>query len=177
MRLALSVTPYVGRGERDLAFLAATLGGSTYHKLDDEGRFVAAARARIGSSVGAGTEDIPATKRFYAGGGGSVRGYAFQAAGPLDDDDDPVGGRSLIEIGAEMRIKITESIGLVPFVDGGSVFDDPYPTNFGDLLWAAGLGAGYYTAVGPIRLAVAFPLYGRDSDDFFQFYVSIGQAF
>src|SRR3546814_17175861 len=72
-----------------------------------------------------------------------------------------------------MRIKNTETIGLVPFVDGGSVFDDPYPTNFGDLLWAAGLGARYYTAVGPIRLDVAFPLTGRDSDDFLQFSVSI----
>ncbi|MET4697737.1 translocation and assembly module TamA [Constrictibacter sp. MBR-5] len=176
-RLAFTVTPYVGTGERDLAFLAATIGGSSYYRIDEEGRFVAAGRAKLGSLVGAGTEDIPATKRFYAGGGGSVRGYAFQAAGPLDDDDDPVGGRSLIEIGAEMRIKITESIGIVPFIDGGSVFDDPYPTNFSDLLWAAGLGGRYYTALGPIRLDVAFPLNGRDSDDFFQFYVSIGQAF
>jgi len=176
-RLAFTVTPYIGTGERDLAFLATTIGGSTYYRIDEEGRFVAAGRAKLGSLVGAGTEQIPATKRFYAGGGGSVRGYAFQAAGPLDDDDDPVGGRSLIEIGAEMRIKITESIGIVPFIDGGSVFDDPYPTNFSDLLWAAGLGGRYYTALGPIRLDVAFPLNGRDSDDFFQFYVSIGQAF
>lgn len=176
-RLTFTVTPYSGTGERDLAFLATTIGGSTYYRLDDEGRFVAAGRAKLGSMVGAGTEDIPANKRFYAGGGGSVRGYAYQAAGPLDDDDDPVGGRSLIEVGAEMRIKITESIGIVPFIDGGSVFDDPYPTNVSDLLWAAGLGARYYTALGPIRLDVAFPLNGRDSDDFFQFYVSIGQAF
>src|SRR3546814_15818122 len=116
MRLALSVTPYVGRGERDLAFLAATLGGSTYHKLDDEGRFVAAARARIGSIVGAGTEDIPATKRFYAGGGGSVRGYAFQAAGPLDDDDDPVRRRALIEIPGELPVQITHSNGPTPIL-------------------------------------------------------------
>lgn len=176
-RLTFTATPYLATGHRDLAFLAATVSGSTYHRLDEEGRFVAAARARLGSMVGAATEDIPASKRFYAGGGGSVRGYAYQAAGPLDDDDDPLGGRSLIEVGAEMRIKITETIGIVPFVDGGSVFDDPYPTEFGDILWAAGLGARYYTGFGPIRLDVAFPLNARDSDDFFQFYVSIGQAF
>lgn len=176
-RLTFTATPFLGTGERDLAFLSTTIGGSTYYRIDEGGRFVAAGRARLGSMVGAATSDIPATKRFYAGGGGSVRGYAFQAAGPLDDDDDPVGGRSLIEVGAEMRIKVTDSIGIVPFIDGGSVFDDPYPTNFGDMLWAAGIGGRYYTALGPVRLDVAFPLNGRDSDDFFQFYVSIGQAF
>ncbi|MFN4089802.1 MAG: autotransporter assembly complex protein TamA [Alphaproteobacteria bacterium] len=176
-RAALTINPHVGTGARDLAFLITSLGGSAYYRIDEAGRYVAAGRARLGSIVGVGTQDIPATKRLYAGGGGSVRGYAFQAAGPLDSRGDPVGGRSLIEVGAEMRIKLTDTIGIVPFIDGGSVFDQPYPTSFGDLLWAAGLGGRYYTNFGPIRLDVAFPLNGRSADDLFQFYVSIGQAF
>ncbi len=175
-RLAFTLTPYYGTLDRELTFVSATAGGSAYYSLDDESRYVLAGRARVGTLYGEDSEDIPANMRFYAGGGGSVRGYEFQKVGPLDDDDDPVGGISLLEVGAEMRIKITETIGIVPFIDGGMVYDSEFPDDF-DLLWAAGIGARYYTGFGPFRLDVAFPINGRDSDDFFQFYVSLGQAF
>ena len=47
-----------------------------------------------------------------------------------------------------------------------------------DLLWAAGLGFRYYTAVGPLRFDFAVPLDKRDNvDDDFQIYLSLGQAF
>ena len=127
--------------------------------------------------MGESTEDLPANKRFYAGGGGSVRGYEFQTVGPLDDDDDPLGGRSLVEVSAEVRTRVTDEIGLVPFVDGGTVFDTAYPDFDETLRWAAGIGLRYFTAVGPVRVDFAFPLNGRDDDDAFQFYVSFGQAF
>lgn len=175
-RLAFTLTPYYGTLDRELTFVSATAGGSAYYSLDDERRYVLAGRARVGTLHGEDTQDIPANMRFYAGGGGSVRGYEFQKVGPLDDDDDPRGGSSLLEVGAEMRIKITETIGIVPFIDGGMVYDSEFPDDF-DLLWAAGIGARYYTGFGPFRLDVAFPINGRDSDDFFQFYVSLGQAF
>lgn len=175
-RLAFTVTPYYGTLDRELTFVSATAGGSAYFSLDDESRYVFASRARVGTLYGEDTLDIPANMRFYAGGGGSVRGYEFQKVGPLDDDDDPLGGSSLLEVGAEMRIKITDTIGIVPFIDGGMVYDSEFPDDL-DLLWAAGIGARYYTGFGPFRLDVAFPINGRDSDDFFQFYVSLGQAF
>lgn len=175
-RLAFTVTPYYGTLDRQLTFVSATAGGSAYFSLDDESRYVFASRARVGTLYGEDTLDIPANMRFYAGGGGSVRGYEFQKVGPLDDDDDPLGGSSLLEVGAEMRIKITDTIGIVPFIDGGMVYDSEFPDDL-DLLWAAGIGARYYTGFGPFRLDVAFPINGRDSDDFFQFYVSLGQAF
>ena len=65
-----------------------------------------AARGRLGSIWGAGREELPASVRFYAGGGGSVRGYGFQELGPLDEDNDPLGGRSVVEFGGEMRIPL-----------------------------------------------------------------------
>lgn len=175
-RLGFTLTPYYGTLDRDLTFVTATASGSTYYALDDENRYVLAGRARLGTIYGEQTDDIPANKRFYSGGGGSVRGYEFQKVGPLDDDGDPEGGSSLFEVGAEMRIKVTETIGVVPFIDGGMVYDSELPDDF-DLLWAAGIGARYYTDFGPFRLDVAFPLNGRENDDFFQFYVSLGQAF
>lgn len=128
--------------------------------------------------AGDSTNDIPATKRFYAGGGGSIRGYKYQTVGPLNSKNDPVGGRSLLEIGFEARVRITEDIGIVPFIEGGNVYESMLPDFADELLWGAGLGIRYYTAVGPIRFDVAVPLDRRDNvDDAFQFYISIGQAF
>lgn len=177
-RLNLALTPYYGIADEDPVFLTAVAGGSTYFALDSENRFVLAGRTRIGSAIGESTDKIPANKRFYAGGGGSIRGYEFQSVGPLDADNDPLGGRSLLEVSAELRIRATESIGLVPFVDGGTVYDSPYPDFEETFRWAAGLGVRYFTGFGPLRLDIAVPLDKRkDVDDDFQLYISFGQAF
>jgi len=173
----LTATPYAGASDSPLQFLRMTAGGSTYYSVDKKSRFILAGRARVGTIVGEPMDRVPADKRFYAGGGGSVRGYEFQKIGPLDSDGDPTGGRSLLELGAELRIRVTETIGIVPFIDGGAVTEASYP-NFEDpIQWAGGLGFRYYTAIGPLRLDVAFPINGRKEDDIFQFYVSFGQAF
>jgi translocation and assembly module TamA len=176
--LDLSATPYVGVGDETLRFVRLVAGGSSYHAIDKAKKFVLAGRARAGSLVGAKTVDIPADKRFYAGGGGSIRGYKFQQVGPLDAANDPVGGRSLIEFSGELRIRISDKFGIVPFVDGGTVVDASYPTFDEPVRWAAGLGLRYFTGFGPLRADVAFPINGRDGvDSRFEFYISIGQAF
>ncbi|NIA71403.1 outer membrane protein assembly factor [Pelagibius litoralis] len=177
-RLLFSLTPTTGVGDESLLFLTAVVGGSAYYAIDEAERFVLAGRARVGSIVGEETEVLPANRRFYAGGGGSIRGYEYQLVGPLDDDDDPFGGSSLVELGAEIRVRVTDEIGVVPFIDGGTVYDDPWFNGDDPLRWAAGLGLRYFTGFGPVRLDVAFPLNRRDDvDDAFQFYVSFGQAF
>jgi translocation and assembly module TamA len=173
----LAATPYVGASDQALHFLRMSAGGSTYYAVDKEARFILAGRTRVGSIVGDSTEALPADKRFYAGGGGSVRGFEFQKVGPLDEDGDPLGGRSLFEISAELRVRVTEKIGLVPFIDGGSVSDHSYPSFDSRFLWAGGLGIRYFTDFGPLRLDVAFPINGRVEDNLFEFYVSFGQAF
>ena len=136
-----------------------------------------AVRATLGSIIGSGTGDLPADERFYSGGGGSVRGYGYQLLGPLSDGS-PDGGRSLVEFSGELRLRATESIGVVPFMDAGNVYNEPYPEFDGDLFYAAGLGLRYYTGFGPFRFDVAFPLDKRDGvDDTFQIYLSFGQSF
>ena len=77
----------------------------------------------------------------------------------------------------EVRLRVTEDIGIVPFIDGGTVTEEPYPDFDERFLWAGGLGLRYFTGIGPLRLDVAFPINGRDGDDLFQFYISLGQAF
>lgn len=177
IRASLAVAPYVSVAGTETQFVAtnATLAG--YQRLVESGRFVLAGRGRLGSIQGSSRAAVPANMRLYAGGGGSVRGYAFRTLGPLDNNDNPRGGRSAVELNSELRTRLTESFGLVTFVDGGQVYDELAPTFDNDLQWAAGVGARYFTGFGPLRFDIAFPLNGRDVDDPFQFYISIGQAF
>ncbi|MBB3951997.1 autotransporter assembly complex protein TamA [Aureimonas jatrophae] len=160
---------------------------SAYLSFDDAGRFVAAGRVSYGAIVGADLEEIPNNRRFYAGGGGSVRGYAFQSIGPYTPPiafpgtnpnfvDTPIGGLSVFEASAELRFRVTENIQIVPFVDGGTVGDDLAP-DFGEFKLGAGVGARYITSFGPIRVDVALPLDPGPRDSSFQIYAGIGQAF
>lgn len=176
-RLALTTTPTLVTYEHTAAYLATDAIASTYLAPFESDRVVFALRGRLGSIAGADEADVPANRRFYAGGGGSVRGYESRSIGPLDSDDDPLGGTSVWELGFETRIRVTESIGVVPFIDVGQVGRDPWPKFTDEPLFAAGLGFRYYTGFGPIRLDVAFPLNPRERDDAYQFYISLGQAF
>ena len=175
-RSTLSLTPYHGLLVRDFNFVASRIEGRAYQRVTASNRFVVAGYAALGSIFGESLEDIPADKRFYAGGAGSVRGYGYQRAGPIDLSNVPIGGRSSLELGVELRTRITETIGLVPFVDAGNVYPTNLPNN-PHLFYGAGLGLRYYTVVGPIRLDLAFPIGKRSSDSAIQVYISIGQAF
>ncbi|MGM0425445.1 MAG: autotransporter assembly complex protein TamA [Thermodesulfobacteriota bacterium] len=177
IRSNLRLTPYTDTFNQDLQFLKTQLGVSHYQGLMQEERLLLASRAKLGIISGASRRSIPADERFYAGGGGSVRGYGFQKLGPLEDGD-PVGGRSLLELGAELRWRVFGNSGLAAFLEGGQVYEDTYPSSEGQIRWGAGLGYRYHTGFGPLRLDLAVPLNKRpgvDSD--FQIYISIGQAF
>lgn len=143
-------------------------------KPDD--RLVLAARVAAGMMAGVPLHAMPASMRYYAGGAGSVRGYSYQSLGPRNSKGDPLGGRSYQLVNLEARVKITEDMGLVPFLDGGMAYREQYPT-LRDMHWGAGLGLRYYTPVGPLRLDVATPLNPVDGDPPVQFYISIGQSF
>jgi translocation and assembly module TamA len=135
-----------------------------------------AGRVRVGTMFGASIGEVPASRRFFAGGGGSVRGYAFQAIGPRLDDNTPQGGISLFETSLELRQKIGERWGVVAFVDGGAVGSDEFPTG-DDFSVGVGVGVRYDLGFGPIRADIAFPLDKREGDPAFQIYLSIGQSF
>lgn len=138
-----------------------------------------AGRMRIGSIVGAGNNRIAPSRRLYAGGGGSVRGYGFQRIGPRDASNDPIGGRSLVEFSLEARVKtglFDGNLGIVPFIDAGNVYTDPLP-QFSGLRYGAGLGVRYYSDFGPIRIDLGTPINPQPGDSRIAVYVSLGQAF
>src|SRR3546814_14897157 len=47
--------------------------------------------------------NIPVTRRFFAGGGGSVRGYSYREISPYNDADEALGGRSSALASFEIR--------------------------------------------------------------------------
>ncbi|MCK9542796.1 MAG: BamA/TamA family outer membrane protein [Novosphingobium sp.] len=154
-------------------YVRARLDASGYFPVSDS--LVLAARARVGTIQGATLVEIPPSRRFYAGGGGSVRGFGFQKLGPLDPNGDPVGGRSLNEAAAEVRYRFG-NFGVVGFVDVGQSYASTTP-QFKDLRYGVGVGGRFYTNFGPMRLDIATPLDRRKGESRFNVYVSIGQAF
>lgn len=150
---------------------------TTYLPIDDC-RFVLAARAQFGTIFGSNTNEIPASERLYAGSESTLRGYNYWTVSPLDANNDPIGGRSLMIYSLESRWRINETWGAVLFYDVGNVFKDTLPRFDEKMLQSVGVGARYFTPVGPIRMDIAFPLNRRKGiDNSFQFYFSIGQSF
>jgi len=158
------------------AFLKLKGEGSAYQSLDTASKFVLAERVALGSIVGTSLEHVPADRRFYSGGGGSVRGYSYQGIGPRDIDNQPIGGLSFFETSVEMRIALTDTIGIVPFVDAGTVSTKSTP-DFSDMKVGAGVGLRYITPFGPLRIDAALPLNRERGDPRFGIYAGIGQAF
>ncbi|GAB4138291.1 MAG: autotransporter assembly complex family protein [Sphingomonadales bacterium] len=175
-RAALIVTPEAGLQDGAFAYARTELTASGYYPLGERQWTVLAARMKIGSVLFSDTDRLPASRRFFAGGGGSIRGFGYQDVGPLDPQGDPLGGRSVVEFGFETRLRITETIGLVPFIEGGNVYSQSAP-KFSGLRWGAGLGGRYYTSFAPIRLDIGVPINPRPGDNDFQVYISIGQSF
>jgi translocation and assembly module TamA len=80
------------------------------------------------------------------------------------------------QVAPEARVKITETIGIVPFVDAGSYYESPVPQLGRTLFYGVGLGLRYYTAFRPLRLNLATPLHKRSADSPIQVHISLGQA-
>jgi len=177
LRLSIELTPLVGRSDDTLTLLRNRADAAFYLPLDTARDFVVASRVQVGSIVGETRSTIPANKRFYVGGGGSLRGYKYQSVSPLNAQNKPIGGKSMFAFSTELRWRFMDDFGLVPFVDAGNAFSTPYPDFTEGLQWATGLGFRYYTPIGPARLDLAFPLNARSIDRSFEFYVSLGQAF
>ncbi|MFZ5608560.1 MAG: autotransporter assembly complex protein TamA [Pseudomonadota bacterium] len=175
-RLVLTAAPELGIDGGVFGFTTTTAQATAYYGLGRGDRHVLAGRLKLGSILGAGRARLPANRRFFAGGGGSVRGFGYQNVGPVDATGEPLGGLALVEMGLEARVQISQRFGLVPFVDAGNVYPENIP-KFSGLRFGGGLGFRYYTDFAPIRLDLATPLDRRPGEGRVQVYISIGQSF
>lgn len=176
-RLTARLSPeFTLRDGSNFNYVKAQLEATAYKPIGD---LVLAGRLHLGSIFGANRGVIAPDRRFYAGGGGSVRGYVFQGVGPRNPDNVPTGGNSLTELAVEARYRFQafgQDLGLVAFVDAGEVSTGTTPS-FDRLSMGAGIGMRFYTGFGPVRVDVATPLNPLPGDPKVVFYVSIGQAF
>jgi translocation and assembly module TamA len=176
IRAAASVTPTESLGHTNATFVLLQASGSTYFDLAAPGRTVLALRGLVGDAEGASQFELPPDKRFYAGGTATVRGFRYQSIGPRFADNRPQGGTSVAAGTVELRQRILSSYGVAAFVDAGQVAANGGPFS-GQWRYGAGVGARYYTPIGPIRLDVAVPLNKQRKDDAFELYIGIGEAF
>ncbi|HSI40027.1 MAG TPA: autotransporter assembly complex family protein [Xanthobacteraceae bacterium] len=176
IRATATVEPFAYLGDAGAGPLMMRGALSAYRAFDEDKRYILAGRIGAGSLFGATVYDVPAPRRFYVGGGSSLRGYDYQSVSPRDAEGNIIGGLSYFEASAELRIRVTDTIGIVPFVDMGAAFADEVP-DFDGLKYSAGIGLRYYTAIGPLRLDLAFPLNPGPYDGDYGIYVSLGQAF
>ncbi|WP_245842041.1 MULTISPECIES: autotransporter assembly complex family protein [Sphingomonas] len=173
-RLSGRASPELSLQGSVFGYTRVQLDASAYQPLTS--RAIVAGRIRLGTILGAPRDQIAPSRRFYAGGGASVRGYGFQSIGPRDPNNDPIGGRSLAEFAIEARVKAFGNFGVVPFLDGGNIYTGGAP-DFSGFRYGAGLGVRYYSSFGPIRVDVGTPLNPQPGDSRIAVYVSLGQAF
>ncbi len=177
-RASLMVSPEVSESRGSFHNYARIQGDASLY-LPTIAGIVMALRARLGSIPGTALQNIAPSRRFYAGGGGSIRGYGYELVGPRNALNEPEGGRSLYELSAEARIKtgfFGGALSLAPFLDAGGADTGPVP-GFKDLRYGAGMGFRFESGVGPIRLDIGTPLNRRPGDSIIGVYVSLGQSF
>lgn len=183
MRDSLTVTPTRSIGSPSATFVITQLKLAGYLDLHrfgwtSPGRSVIAVRALAGLAQGAGEFGLPPDQRFYGGGSGTIRGFRYQGVGPVfQHTTTPIGGTAIIAGTLEFRQRFGKNFGAAVFADAGQVSASlqPLPS-----VLRVGIGAGlrYYTPIGPIRIDFALPARRYSpSDDPYEIYVGLGQAF
>lgn len=179
--LDAEVQPFQGFGFTDSG-LRAFVDARAYRNLSRGDRpFVLAGRVQAGAVFGSSLLGTPRDYLFYSGGGGTVRGHPYQSLGvnvlrSAGAAQYTTGGQAFLAASVEARAMVTQSIGVVGFVDAGHVGALDFFDGVNDWHAGAGLGLRYATGFGPIRLDVAAPVGGKTGDGI-QIYVGIGQSF
>ena len=171
--------PFAGFGTTGSG-LRATLDGRAYRSLGEPGKVVVAARVQAGAVLGSDLLETPRGDLFFSGGGGTVRGQPYRSLGiAVTRGFGPeflIGGKYFLAGSLEVRAKVSDKIGVVGFVDWGSIGLDGFTGEFAESHAGAGIGLRYDTGLGPIRFDVAAPISGTTGDGV-QFYVGLGQSF
>jgi len=173
-RLLVRVSPEASIRGGIKGYARLTAQGTAYLPIGKS--IVLAGRAMVNSIEGVSNiDEIAPSRRIYAGGGGSVRGFGYQQLGPKDPQNNPIGGLTSTELAFEARYRFG-NFGIVPFVDAGRVGGNSTP-GFSGLRYGTGIGGRYYTNFGPLRFDIATPIKRQPGESKIALYISIGQAF
>lgn len=182
VRASFSLTPTRALTAIPSTFIVAQANASAYFDLEHlgwtaPGHSVIAVRGLIGQVRGAAPFDLPPDQRFYGGGSGTIRGFRYQSVGPVfADTGNPQGGVAVDAATIEFRQRFGRQFGAAVFVDAGATSAEGRPLE-GKPSVGIGVGARYYTAIGPIRLDVAVPVTRLPGGDSFEIYIGLGQVF
>ena len=177
--LDATAKPFLGFGTTGSG-LRTTLDARGFRSLGEPGRLVLAARVQAGAVFGSTLLETPRDDLFLSGGGGTVRGQPYRSLGvAVTRGFGPeflIGGRYFLAGSLELRAKVSDKLGVVGFVDWGSIGIDGFTGSLSESHAGAGLGLRYDTGLGPIRLDIAAPISGTTGDGV-QLYVGLGQSF
>jgi translocation and assembly module TamA len=169
--------PYANLINDRSIFFKQKLNTEFYIPLDKYKKVVFAFRLQLGSIIGPGVFKLPMTKLFLGGSDDDIRGYRYRTLSPLVNNR-PIGGRSAFYFTFEPRLRMTKTIGLVPFFDSAIVDLKRIPNFSSKYYKSLGIGFRYFSFFGPLRLDLAFPLNRRKGlDDVYRVYASVGQTF
>lgn len=171
-------TPSLSVAWRKKAYVMNQFAVGYYIPLNSSHSFVLAQQISGGFFFSGDEKTIPLPKKFFGGSEEELRGYTYYSVCPINHKNELIGGRSALYYTLEARARVTKSLGFVPFFDMGNVAETKFPTWRGKWLKSVGVGARYFSFVGPFRLDIGFPLNPRKGiDKKFRILVSIGQTF
>ena len=196
----------------EVGFVKTQMQGAVYRQLDSDRRFVVAARGELGLAHGFEQQEfldpalqpvkdpltgqpvffafLPASERFFSGGGASVRGFNQDVLGEsriITNDGLSLGGNGLVVLNLELRTRLFKiagrDFGVVTFTDAGNVFLNASDTNLTKLRGTVGFGFRYNSPLGPIRTDFGFKLsrlpFGTSNtlEPGWTWHLSVGEAF
>lgn len=119
---------------------------------------------------------VPIFDRLFTGGANSIRGFRYRDVGPRDENDEPLGGKTMSYATVETTFPIVDRVRGAVFVDGGFVSDAVFGT--APLSISAGIGLRLNLPIGPLRLDYGIPMVvGNAIDRGPQFQLNVGYQF
>ncbi len=165
---------YMGIGFRSrFHYTKAEVEWARYQRLAKD--WILAGKVRAGFIEPLRGEQSPIEDRFLLGGASSLRGWPRHSISPVNIENEPTGGNSMLESSLELRFPIYDIFSGVAFADLGNVWWKSFRYPLNDLRYDVGLGFRVHTPVGPVRLDLASPVFEQSFKP--QLFISIGHAF
>ena len=153
----------------DATFLQGRATGKWVLKLGAKNRLLT--RADFGATMIENIIDLPASKRFYAGGDTSIRGYSYEELGPLNSLGEVIGGKYLLVGSAELDHRLSDKWSVAAFYDVGNALNN-FDNLSDQIAEGAGVGIRWHSPVGPVRVDFAWAL--TEPYDGFRLHLVIG---